>query len=309
MSNGEVLGYEIVDNRTGEQLTSVYPHTMLMLMCEFAWQLRRTRGETITVQKVERHGDEFYRREVWPEHDVPIPGSTRVPKLEVPGWQPMAKPGLRSLVFPPRAPRAIPLFRIVGLLGDISAGKGETAKYLTEQHRFIERNFADENKATVHHVFRVTRQEIAEYGKEKVIPRLGKSLRELYENMGTEGSRDMYPDVWIDHVAAKIERDRLRFQGPHAFVVSDVRFHNEVAWIRAQGGEVWQIKRPGHAPAPRQHRSDNEWRDIRADQVIYSETDNLPTLHANIEAALRWYGIGKLTRAYGGRPLPKAGEK
>lgn len=119
------------------------------------------------------------------------------------------------------------------------------------------------------------------------------------QQLGTEWGRDCYPNTWVDYalrVAKKIlrtdytqneavwrydysrglyrsdrnwwstQRSHSARQAadyndiPRGVVISDVRFHNEVAAIHAAGGYVWHVTRPvpGLEGAAGTHRSETE---------------------------------------------------
>lgn len=59
-------------------------------------------------------------------------------------------------------------------------------------------------------------------------------MRRLLQYWGTELRRAQDPAYWLKALAAKVLATR-------PYVVSDVRFPNEVALIRALGGAVWLI--------------------------------------------------------------------
>jgi hypothetical protein len=93
--------------------------------------------------------------------------------------------------------------------------------------------------------------------------------RHALQQLGTEWGRSCYPNVWIDYalrVAARMNEGGHTYsaqRGLNSFsltgsetyaaferskrsvVISDVRFRNEVDAIRAAGGVVWRIDRPG----------------------------------------------------------------
>jgi hypothetical protein len=78
--------------------------------------------------------------------------------------------------------------------------------------------------------------------KEREIPWLGKSPRQLLQTLGTEWGRErVADDVWIRILARRIKP--LRHQCVVA--VADIRFDNEAEFIRQQDGEVWHVRRPG----------------------------------------------------------------
>lgn len=79
--------------------------------------------------------------------------------------------------------------------------------------------------------------------KEEKISFYGKSPRELLQTLGTEWGRNLvHPDVWI-----RIMENSLVHEYNHnrKYVIDDLRFPNEVEWVRATGGLVVRIHR-GH---------------------------------------------------------------
>lgn len=78
-------------------------------------------------------------------------------------------------------------------------------------------------------------------------------VRRLLQTMGTEVGRQMFGEnVWVDYLRPVVE-DR-RGQGI-SVVVTGIRYHNELSWVREDGVTVW-VDRPGFAPV-NEHSSDN----------------------------------------------------
>lgn len=68
------------------------------------------------------------------------------------------------------------------------------------------------------------------------------TVRELLQRIGTEAMRKgVHEDVWVNSLIAEYKHNNL-FQDH--FVISDVRFPNEVAAIKKEGGLVIRINRP-----------------------------------------------------------------
>jgi len=63
--------------------------------------------------------------------------------------------------------------------------------------------------------------------------------------LGTEWGRACYPDVWID-LGVRTARSVIG-GGAVVVVITDCRFINEARGVRAAGGVVWRIVRPGSA--------------------------------------------------------------
>lgn len=72
--------------------------------------------------------------------------------------------------------------------------------------------------------------------KEVVLPKLGKSPRQIWIAFGNEVKNAAYPDTWIDYLLHNSNCDFL--------IISDMRFPNEADKIRALGGKVIKITKP-----------------------------------------------------------------
>jgi hypothetical protein len=117
--------------------------------------------------------------------------------------------------------------------------------------------------------------------KEQTNPALGYSLRHLSQTLGTEWGRQLDPDFWL-----RIANERMKnYQKTKHFVFSDVRFQNEANFVRAAGGVLWQVSRPGLAPV-REHISETAAQSIQPDDEIRN-TGNLEALQIEVDWALR----------------------
>lgn len=164
-------------------------------------------------------------------------------------------------------------FKLIGLAGLAGAGKDTVRDMLENEHDFTGLAFADPIRDMLGALLAdngfSTKWMFERPLKEQPIDGLGLSYRHLAQTLGTEWGRQQRPDFWLRIAQSRIERHRKT--GARKFVVSDVRFVNEAEWIRAQGGEVWLIKRPGVA-AVRDHESERQVADIVADRVIKNYT-------------------------------------
>lgn len=104
--------------------------------------------------------------------------------------------------------------------------------------------------------------------------------RGALQRLGTEWGRATWPDTWI----------RLLLQHAEGLaapltVVSDVRFDNEAAMIRARGGQVWKVVRSTAAPVT-QHASEAGISEHLIDKVIPNH-DDLGALRGRVAEAIR----------------------
>jgi hypothetical protein len=137
---------------------------------------------------------------------------------------------------------------IIGLTGLAGSGKDTVGEYL-EIHRGFER---DSFAAPIRKALAVMGLGTSMYDdKDYVDQSFQKSWRDMARSLGTEWGRNLVcQDLWIllliDRVWPKLSRGL-------SLVVTDVRFANEANYIRAKGGTIWRITRPGWA-----HRCDQE---------------------------------------------------
>ena len=158
---------------------------------------------------------------------------------------------------------------IVGLVGQIGAGKGTVADLFVDRHDFFKESFANSVKDACAAVFgwdramlegdtlesRAWREQSDAWWSEKLgrefSPRLALQL------MGTEAGRDVFhPDLWVHTVLRRCE------QAPwNNYVIADVRFPNEINAIIQSGGKVIRVRRG----------EDPEWYSLAHAEVHYSE--------------------------------------
>lgn len=182
---------------------------------------------------------------------------------------------------------------IVGVLGFIGSGKGTVGDILASQgfHRI---SFASTLKDITAQMFgwervllegdtefsRQFREQpdpfwSQEFGKE-FTPRLALQL------MGTEVGRDVFhKDFWV--IKAKQQMHTLMSVGIENFVVTDVRFKNEMDMIQSEGGILVEVRRgvqPHWIPiAEKANRGD-----FKAEEFMYQNGPH--------ESEWRWVGHG-----------------
>jgi hypothetical protein len=147
---------------------------------------------------------------------------------------------------------------IIGFVGLIGSGKDMAADILVEEFDYFKESFANSVKDIVSIIFdwnrtwlegedkhsREWRETPIEYWSEafgyEVTP------RKMLQIIGTEAGRNIiHPDIWI-HTTFR------RMHPWNDYVISDVRFPNEVRSIQNAGGKVFRIRR-GEDPEWMQH--------------------------------------------------------
>lgn len=181
--------------------------------------------------------------------------------------------------------------RIIGFCGAAGAGK-DTASFLLTLLGYRKIAFADALKIEAYDLClnpteeyrrRVSDElgmtlplslDIANSEQEKIdiINRRKVELRRLLQWHGTEFRRAEDPNYWINLV-----RDKMR---TGMWVVSDMRFMNEVQMVRESGGVIWLIegRNDGYTPT---HASETDWRTAPFD-ATFDNSGSITTLQTQL---------------------------
>lgn len=164
---------------------------------------------------------------------------------------------------------------IVGLRAYAKGGKDELARALIDVAQFERKAFADILRDAVYalnplisHGHRLRDLvDHAGWDEAKKVP----EVRCLLQRGGTEMGRETLGwDVWLNALWPSLQAGKR-------YVITDVRFRNEAQRIKDNGGEVWQIIRPGYGPV-NDHPSETELDGWPFDVVI-SNTQGIRELH------------------------------
>jgi hypothetical protein len=176
---------------------------------------------------------------------------------------------------------------IIGLCGLAGSGKDEVSRILSQRWRFAAISFAGPIYKAVSEITGLAPRELKDRDlKERAIPWLGKSPRELLQTLGTEWGREMVNQgIWITIAlrrAAESEREGWNV------AITDVRFANEAEAIHKAGGQVWRVERPGAGldGAAGEHSSEAGIPEGLVHQVIRNG-GTLDDLEAAVDAAFR----------------------
>jgi hypothetical protein len=190
--------------------------------------------------------------------------------------------GLPVVPSPPLAPdmRYDAPRTIVAFTGLAGAGKSTAAMHLAKSRGFERVRFAGPLKAMMA-ALGCTTAEIDGDRKEQPCDLLGgKTPRWAMQTLGTEWGRQLIgDDLWIRAWQAAV--DRLPAGVP--VVVDDCRFPNEAAAVRAAGGVIVRIDRPGAGTAS-VHES--EQHQIDAVTVLHNTLDER-NLREQVDVMLR----------------------
>lgn len=150
---------------------------------------------------------------------------------------------------------------IIGFIGYGGAGKSEAAKHLRQRHGFVSPHIG-------HPLKQMLRALLSEFGynpymidrylegdlKREIIPELQVTSTQAQQHIGVELGRTLWHDrVWIDAWCRRVDE---HLAAGRSVANESVRFANEAEEIRARGGVIIEIRRPGVGPLPGGHVSE-----------------------------------------------------
>lgn len=144
---------------------------------------------------------------------------------------------------------------IIGFTGAKGSGKDTAASFLIEERGYARLGFADALKNAVAALFDLTVEQVdllkndlcwVELRHPLSSEAITFSWRKFLQRFGTEMGRNVFgQDFWVELWEDAAHDLKRAHEG---IVTPDVRFINEADTIRAWGGFVIEIRRPGHEP-------------------------------------------------------------
>jgi len=138
---------------------------------------------------------------------------------------------------------------MIGIIGKKYSGKDTVADIICKLHPdYIKLAFADTLKDTCMSLFGFTHDQVYN-DKETIDSNWNITPREVLQFVGTELVRNnmnkLLPDIgdnfWIKTIDVKA---KLAIQNGKKIIISDVRFENEVNYIKQNGGIIIKVTRP-----------------------------------------------------------------
>lgn len=209
----------------------------------------------------------------------------------------------------PTAPTALP--PLIGLYGKARSGKDTVAGFLREEAGYTRVAIADAMRAAAlaldpqitvpgtRGVFRLS-ELVAARGWEdaKTVPEVRRTLQRI----GTEAGLSIHGGhLWY----AALERTiaALPIDARSRVVVSDVRTPLDEAWLRAAGGVLWGIERPGQAVLPGAQGAHPTETSVCEPDLVIHNSGTLEQLRTRTQAALRHSAAHPATPATPAQPV------
>lgn len=186
-----------------------------------------------------------------------------------------------------------PEMRLIGVSGLAGSGKDAVASILVSERQFCRVALADPLKRACADWFGWSHEQLwgpSELRNVEDFNWDGLTPRKALQTLGTNWGRAMHPDVWVRQALFVFQQ--LSTRGSYSYtperglvypngnghrfagvVIPDTRYPNELAAIRAAGGTVWRIVRPGAGLTGEAgaHASETSVRDEDCDLVIVND--------------------------------------
>lgn len=152
--------------------------------------------------------------------------------------------------------------KLIAFTGLPRSGKDTAAEYLVRVDNYERRQFATPLKQAAAILLGYTVDEMSGFGgfdREALLPEWGFSTRWFLQRFGTECIRDQIDqDFWL-------KRMRFSLAPGGRYVITDLRFQNEVDLVHELGGQIIEVVRPGIEPSS--HVSDAG---VKADWQVWN---------------------------------------
>ncbi len=173
---------------------------------------------------------------------------------------------------------------MIGLVGKARCGKSSVAKVLVDEYGYHILPMAGAIRKAILLAIPFLKANYLNEDKEETIPELGVTGRQLLQSMGHEWGRGNNEDIWIK--THKYEMDLMGIDH-RKVVVDDVRYANEMSYIKELGGHIIGVDRPymegAETASWREHPSEAG---VPAD-MIDEWISNISCLYVDLECATR----------------------
>ena len=138
---------------------------------------------------------------------------------------------------------------LIGLCGSAGSGKNTVAEFLSSNYGYRIASVGKRLKDTISVLFNIDRNLLEGITEEGRIWRetplkfwseeLGRDMtpRQLLQEVG-EGMKDFHANIWLLSLKHEIES-----MPDVSWAISDIRFPNEIDFIKEMGGELWQVRK------------------------------------------------------------------
>lgn len=130
---------------------------------------------------------------------------------------------------------------MIGLVGKARSGKSSVANVLVREYGYLQYAMAGAIRKGILAALPYVKANYLHEDKEEIIPLLGVTGRKLLQSFGHNWGRANNEDTWVN--ALSFELDLMKVDH-RKVVIDDIRYENEVDWIKSKGGMIIGVDRP-----------------------------------------------------------------
>ena len=131
--------------------------------------------------------------------------------------------------------------KMIGLVGKARSGKSSVANVLVKECGYLQYAMAGAIRKAILTALPFVEARFLHEDKEETVPELGVTGRHLLQTMGHNWGRNNNPDTWILALEKELEIMKVDHR---KVVIDDVRYDNEIDWIKSKGGYIIGVERP-----------------------------------------------------------------
>lgn len=175
---------------------------------------------------------------------------------------------------------------LIGFLGRKGSGKDTASDYLVNRYKFKKISFAEPIKEGCRELFGFNDDQLYGNKKEDIDEFWNTSPRKIFQYLGTDIFRKdinkIIPNIQNNFWVKSFEKKYMKlFTSESLYVVSDVRFENEIDLIHKYCGYIVKINR-SNANNDDQHSSEKEIDNLKGDYYI-NNNSSLDDLYKTID--------------------------
>jgi hypothetical protein len=178
---------------------------------------------------------------------------------------------------------------LIGIHGKPRAGKDTLANFLVDKYNLLRYGPSMPVKAATAAMFNVPLEYLSDDNMKEQIDSFWKmSYREMMQKIGKECSRDIFgEDFWLRHVDkvwARVKDDLLtdvhrRQISYNGMILADVRYANEITWVKQRGGLVIFVTREDRKYVANAQHVAEQGLPLDLADVVIPNNDTIVELH------------------------------
>jgi len=178
---------------------------------------------------------------------------------------------------------------IIGLISYKRSGKDTFADHIVKNYGYTKYSYAGPLKKACEVMFCLSEEQLDGNLKEVIDPRFGISPRQMFQFVGTEVMRELFPTISENYTVKEsfwIHRFKIWYKDSNVknLVVSDVRFPDEAQTIKDMGGILIKINNP-HINNSDNHQSEKNIDELQYDHLIQNDS-TLEDYYNNIDTLI-----------------------